>query len=334
LKVLSRHAAGLLPLFAEIVQMPSFPRERLEPVRSQMLVALKEEEDDAAEVARKLFYEVVFGSHPAHRPVEGTEATVRTLSRESLVRFHSRYYRPDNVTLVAVGDFRATQLLEQLTAAFRGWQVPGVLTRDPLPPIARQTDRRARYVTREKAQTQIVLGHLGINRGNPDYVALRVMDTILGEGVSGGFTARIPYQLRDVQGLAYSVGSSISSSAAREPGVFIAALGTEPKQAQRAVAALVKEIVRIRATPVTETELNEAVNYLASSYVFRFQTNDQLADYLQETSYYGLGANYRQRFVQDVRRVTRADVLRVARKYLDPDHYTLVVVGPDVPRAR
>src|SRR6185369_1462168 len=93
-------------------------------------------------------------------------------------------------------------------------------------------------------------------------------------------------------------------------------------------AAVLREIRRIRSEPVSETELKEAEDYLASSYVFDFQTNGQLAGYLEGVLYYGLGYNYRQQFVRDVRRVTRADVLRVARKYLDPDHLTLVVAGP------
>ncbi|HTE19790.1 MAG TPA: insulinase family protein, partial [Armatimonadota bacterium] len=177
-------------------------------------------------------------------------------------------------------------------------------------------------------QTQILLGHLGVTRLNPDYVALEVMDAILGEGVGGGFTARIPYQLRDVQGLAYTVGSSITSSVGREPGVFVSALGTDPAKEKTAVASLLKEIRRIRTAPVEEKELREAVSYLTHSFVFDFQTNTQLASYLLATQQYGLGYDYRRRFVEEVRKVTREDVLRVARKYLDPEHYTLVVVGP------
>jgi zinc protease len=329
LKTLSRSLNALLPLYAELLRRPSFPEDRLDQERSRLLVAFREEEDNAEEVAEKAFDELVYGSHPAHRPIAGTASTVRALTSEALREFHRRFYRPERCTLVAVGDFRTADLLERLTAAFGDWPKGEAGTTAPLPPLQRQHERRERRVRMEKTQTQIVLGHLGITRTNPDYLALEVMDAILGEGVSGGFTARIPYQLRDVQGLAYTVGSSITATAGREPGEFVATLGTEPAKEGAAIAALLKEIRRIRSEPVTETELREAANYLANSYVFQFQTDDQLAGYLHAVQYYGLGFNYRQQYVRDLRKVTRADVLRVAWKYLDPDHYTLVVVGPD-----
>jgi zinc protease len=328
LQTLSRYTAGLLPLYAELLASPSFPSERLEQERSRALVELKEEEDDAATVARKAFGRLVYGAHPAGRPASGTEESVRAFTREALERFHQRYYRPDAVTLVAVGDFRTSELLPRLTELFGAWKTEGRAEKQPLPAVARQQDVRSERLTMDKAQTQIVLGHLGVTRGNPDYLALKVMDTILGEGVGGGFTARIPYQLRDVQGLAYGVGSSITRGAAKEPGLFVAALGTEPKNEQKAVAALLAEIRKIRAAPVTATELKEAESYLAHSYVFDFQTNAQLAGYLDAVQYFGLGYNYRREFVERIGKVTQADVLRVAQKYLDPQHYTLVVVAP------
>jgi zinc protease len=328
LQSLSRYTAELLPLYAELLASPAFPTERLEQERSRALIELKEEEDDAATVARKAFGKLVYGAHPGARPASGTEETVRAFSREALERFHRRYYRPDAVTLVAVGDFRTAELLSRLTEVFGAWKAEGSLEKSPLPAIARQQDVRSERLTMDKAQTQIVLGHLGVTRGNPDYLALKVLDTILGEGVGGGFTARIPYQLRDVQGLAYGVGSSITRSAAKEPGLFVAALGTEPKNEQKAVAALLAEIRKIRAAPVTAIELKEAESYLAHSYVFDFQTNAQLAGYLDAVQYYGLGYNYRRDFVARIGKITQADVLRVAQRYLDPQHYTLVVVAP------
>lgn len=328
LQTLSRYTGDLLPLYAELLASPSFPSDRLEQERSRALVELKEEEDDAATVARKAFNRLVYGGHPASRPTSGTEETVRAFTPEALARFHQQYYRPDAVTLVAVGDFRIAELLPRLTEVFGAWKATSSAEKPSLPAVTRQQEVRTERLSMDKAQTQIVLGHLGVTRNSPDYLALKVMDTILGEGVGGGFTARIPYQLRDVQGLAYGVGSSITRSAAREPGVFVAALGTEPKNEQKAVAALLAEIRKIRSAPVTETELREAESYLANSYVFGFQTNAQLAGYLDAVQYFGLGYNYRREFVERVRKITQADVLRVAQKYLDPQHYTLVIVAP------
>jgi zinc protease len=334
LQSLSRHTAGLVPLFAEMLRSPSFPEARLEQEQQRLLVELKEAQDDPETVARHAFNELVYGAHPAHRPVEGTLTTVPAIGTGDLARFHQRYYRPAAVTLVAVGDFRAADLLRRLTSAFGDWEGgEPAETAAPLPAVVRQTERRTRRIMKEKAQVQILLGHLGVPRASRDFVALQVMDAILGEGVSGGFTARIPYQLRDVQGLAYGVGSSITASAGIVPGVFLASLGTEPKNERAALQALLKEVRRIRASGVTPTELRDARQFLAASAVFDYQTNDQLAAYLQTVLLYRLGYDYRRRFPGLVQAVTRAEVLGVARKYLDPEHYSLVVVGP-APRSR
>src|SRR5262249_14189175 len=157
----------------------------------------------------------------------------------------------------------------------------------------------------------------------PDYIPLEVLDTILGSGASGTFTARIPYQLRDVEGLAYTVGSSITNTASVLPGVFSASLATKPQNTDHAIAGLHRENRRIGEQPVTTKELSEAIAYLSGSYVFEFETNNQLAAYLQETELYGLGVNYRQKYLDQIRRVTREDVLRVARKHLHPDAATV-----------
>src|SRR5262249_4633295 len=111
--------------------------------------------------------------------------------------------------------------------------------------------------------------------------------------------------------------------------VFAAVMSTEPSNEEKAITALLAEIRRIRSEPVTEKELREAVNYLVNSYVFDFQTNGQLAAYLLATDYYHLGLDYRQRYPQLLRRVTREDIQRVAVQHLQPDRYTLIVVGPE-----
>jgi zinc protease len=277
----------------------------------------------------------VYGTHPAHRPVEGYERTVSKLTHDDLLRFHQSYYVPNRTTVVLVGDFSSADALRMLESLLGDWQAHDVPAAT-IPAPVRQVERRERRVTLPKEQTQVLLGHLGITRRNPDYVPLEVLDQILGTGAGGTFTARIPQQLRDVQGLAYTVGASITSTAGDDPGLFVASMGVQPKNASRAVDGLLREIRRIRAGPVTPQELADAIGYLIGSYVFDFETNDQLTDYLLEVEHYGLGINYRMRYPSLVRAVTATDLLRLARRYLDPERYSLVVVGPaaGMPSAR
>src|SRR4029077_17698885 len=130
-------------------------------------------------------------------------------------------------------------------------------------------DRRVKYITMPAQQLNIYLGHLGIERRNPDYYPLQVLDTILGGGA--GFTARIPQRLRDELGLAYTTFASITANAGIDPGRFVAFIGTSPENMKPAIEGLVNEIRRIIDDPVTAQELQDARDYLTGSFVFAFE---------------------------------------------------------------
>ncbi len=325
---LARTMAPALEVWADVLRRPTFPADKTAAERERILADIHSTADDPGQVALHAFQDLVYGAHPAHRPIEGYERTVAGLTREQLAEFHRRHFLPNQTTVVVVGEFRAVETLRLLEQLFGDWE-RGTATVAAVAPPVRQTDQRERRVTLPKVQAQVLLGHLGVARRNPDYVALEVLDMILGTGAGGTFTARIPQQLRDVQGLAYTVGASITSSAGEEPGLFLASMGVEPKNTSRAVAGLLREIRRFRERPVTSKELADAIHYITGSYVFEFETNDQLADYLLEVEHYGLGIDYRMRYPALVRAVSAADLLRLARRYLDPEHYTLVIVGPN-----
>src|SRR4051794_40067807 len=209
--------------------------------------------DDPVQVAANAFRDLVYSPHPAHRPVEGYERTVAQLTRDDLARFHDEWYVPNRTTIALVGDFRTQDALALLERLFGDWEQRSSPAAAIPAPVG-QTVRREKRLILPKEQTQILLGHLGITRRNPDYVPLVVLDMILGTGAGGTFTARIPQQLRDVQGLAYTVGASITSTAADDPGLFLASMGVQPKNTSKAIAGLLREIRRIRAEPVTPKE--------------------------------------------------------------------------------
>jgi len=152
------------------------------------------------------------------------------------------------------------------------------------------------------------------------------MDTILGS--SPGFTSRIPRILRDEQGLCYSTFSNIASSAGQDPGRFIAYIGTSPENMVHATDSILTEIRRITQEPITESELQDAIDYLTGSFVFNFETNAQVAGFMIEAEIFKLGFDYLTRYPALIRSVTREDVARVAKRYLDPDNLTIIVVGP------
>jgi zinc protease len=314
-----------LELLADLMIRPSFPQEYVDKEIERMLAEIESAQDRPQVIAGWAFNELVYQNHPLHRPSHGYPNTVEKLTRADLLDFHQRYFVPNNVILSVVGDFRVPDLLPKIEKAFGGWEAKPVKFPTYPDPI-RQTEKRVKFITMPAQQLNIYLGHLGIARTNPDYYTLQVLDTILGGGA--GFTARIPQRLRDELGLAYTTFASITMTAGLEPGRFVSFIGTSPENMKLAIDGLLNEIHRIIEEPVTEQELQDAKDYLTGSFVFAFESTPQIARFLVHAEVYRLGFDYIERYPHYIRAVTVDDISRVAKKYLDSENYTLVVVGP------
>jgi zinc protease len=314
-----------LELLADLLIRPIFPQEYVDKEKERTLAEIVSAQDRPQVVAGWAFNELVYQNHPLHRPSHGYPSTVERLTREDLLDFHRRYFVPNNIILSVVGDFQVPELLPKIEKAFGDWEANAVIF--PIyPEPTRQNTKRVKFITMPAQQLNIYLGHLGVTRTNTDYYALQVLDTILGGGA--GFTARIPQRLRDELGLAYTTFASITMTAGLDPGRFVAFIGTSPENMKLAIDELLNEIRRIIEEPVTAQELQDAKDYLTGSFVFAFESSPQIARFLVHAQVYGLGFNYIEKYPEYVRAVTVNDVSRVARKYLDSENYTLVVVGP------
>jgi zinc protease len=182
-----------LEIVADLLMTAVFPEDKVTAHIERRVAQLRSRLDAPRTKASDVFNELVFRGHPLHRPAIGYEATVKDLTRESLVEFYRRYYAPNNAMLAIVGDFNAGELKRQVADLFGQWQRVE-LQLPKVPRLTRQSEESLKYVTAPKEQVNIYMGHLGIERKSPDYYALLVMDTILGS--SPGFTSRIPRVLR------------------------------------------------------------------------------------------------------------------------------------------
>lgn len=325
-RLLSKDTALGLDVASDLLINATFPEAKVREHADRRAAQIKARLDVPRTQASDVFNEIVFQGSPQHRPPIGYEETVKRLTRGDVEQFYRRFYVPQNMMLSIAGDIDKNEVKGIVEATFgrmpraQEFEAPQV----PLP--HRQTHPIERFVAAEKEQVNVIIGHLGIERRNPDYYALLVMDTILGS--SPGFTSRIPRILRDEQGLAYTTFSNITSSAGLDPGRFIAYIGTAPENLDRAVSGLRREIARIVEEGVTAEELATAQLYLTGSFVFHFQRNSQIADFILEAELYGLGFDYLQRYPELIRATSIEDVRRVTRRYIDPQNLTTVVVGP------
>jgi len=314
-----------LELLSDLLIRPIFPQDFVDKEIERTLAEITSAKDRPQVLAGWAFNELVYQDHPLHRPSHGYPQTVEGLTRDDLLQFHRQYFVPNNVILSIVGDFKIGELLPKVEKAFGSWENRPIAF-PTYPPPVKQVGKRVRFITMPAQQLNIYLGHLGVTRTNPDYYALQVLDTILGGGA--GFTARIPQRLRDELGLAYTTFASITMTAGLDPGRFIAFIGTSPENMNLALDGLLNEIRRIIDEAVTAQELQDAQDYLTGSFVFAFESSPQIARFLVHAEVYGLGFDYIEKYPQYIRAITVEDISRVARKYLDSENYTLVVVGP------
>jgi zinc protease len=177
-------------------------------------------------------------------------------------------------------------------------------------------------IDRDLTQANIVLGHLGIRRSNPDFYAISVMNYILG---GGGFSSRLMEIVRDQQGLAYSIYSAFIPSV--QKGVFEAAVQTKNESANTVVREILEQMERIRENQVTDQELSDAIAYLTGSFPRRLDTLSKLSTFMAVVEFYNLGLDYDKKYMGYIKDVSAKDVLRVAQEYLHPDKYVLVVVA-------
>lgn len=325
-RLLSKDAGLGLDVASDLLINATFPEDKVHQDIDRRVAQIKARLDVPRTQTSDVFNEIVFEGSPQHRPPIGYESTVKTLTRADVEGFYRRYYVPENTLLAIAGDIDKDEVKRMAEAKFGQWPRSAEFETTQVPRAHRQTSPIERFVSASKEQVNVIIGHLGIERKNPDYYDLLVMDTILGS--SPGFTSRIPRVLRDEQGLAYSTFSNITSSAGLDPGRFIAYIGTAPENLDRAISGLRGEITQIVEGGVTSEELKTAKLYLTGSFVFRFQRNSQMAEFLLEAEIYGLGFDYLEKYPELIRAVSVEDVNRVTRKYIDPQNLTTVVVGP------
>ncbi|HET7697221.1 MAG TPA: pitrilysin family protein [Vicinamibacterales bacterium] len=314
--------ADALPLMADVVVRPTFPEAELNRLREERLAGLLEMQDDPEQLITAAFPRLVFGAeHRYGSPAIGTPASLKSIAVSDLEAFHAANIRPANAVLVVAGDVTADGVLPQLERAFGGWKgAEGGASPAPANPPAAAARRVYLIDTPGAAQSQIRIGGVGVPRSTPDYFALRVLNTILGEA----FTSRLNTNLREVHGYAYGAASRFDMRLSAGP--FYAAAGVQTDKTAEALKEFFVELNRIHE-PVPSDELEKAKNYLALLLPRNFETTRGTAASLAQAWIYNLPADYYTTYADRVRAVTAADVKRAADKYIVPGKVAVVIVG-------
>ena len=311
----------VLDIFADVARNPSFPKDEVEKYKTRTAAQLQQQRQSPQFLAAERFNRAVYGDHPASLLAAPPENLKRTTT-EDLARFHQTHYRPNNAMLAVVGDVTMKELLPKLERALGDWK-PGEVPKTTIPAAtAHYKEPRIYLIDRPgSVQTLLQLGNIGIERTDPDYFALLVMNRILG----GGGTARLQRNLREDKGYTYGAGSAFGGAKFR--GVFAANSSVRTEVTEGAMREFLNEFKRIRDEKVSDFDLDNAKRGLTGSFALSLEQPQLLLANIVTQKLYDLPADYWDTYPQRVAAVTADDVQRVARKYVDLDRLQVVAVG-------
>jgi zinc protease len=310
-------------LFADVALHPVFPDSELARVKRERLTHLVELSDHAPAVADRTFAAVVYGAeHPYGHPPLGTEPSVSGMTVGDVRGFYDATFIPSNATLIVIGDVTPDDVERRARTLFGAWggdSVSGDPGRVPDAPAPAAT---AIYLVdkHDAPQSSVRIGGVAVARSTPDYFPLEVMNTILG----GAFTSRLNENLREAHG--YSYGAESGFAMRRKPGPFIAEAEVVSAKTDSSLIQFMREMRAIRDT-VPAAELRKAKRYMELQLPGELETSRDIAAALVPVAVYRLPLDFYNTYQTHVAAVTQADVHRVARRYIDPAHLAIVVVG-------
>jgi zinc protease len=308
--------------FAEVLRDPVFAEEKIAVAKNQAASGIVRRNDNPTGIMFREFGKQVYGpDSPYARTPE--LSTLGNVSREDLSAFHKKYFAPNRIILGVVGDFNAKEMARQVKEVFGGWP-KGPEVKDAAAAYRSTTAPGVYYVQKDDMnQSDIIIGHLGIKKDNPDIFAVDVMN----EAWGGGFASRLFSNVRSKKGLAYAVTGGVGSDY-DYPGTFNTWMTTKTETTGAGIAALMEEIEALARNPLTDDEIKRAKDSILNSFIFHYDSKGKILRQQITYAYFGFPPDYLARYRQNIEKVTAAEVDRVAKKYIHKDQLAILVVGP------
>ena len=308
----------VLAILTDILVNPAFREEKIELAKIQQRSGISRRNDEVGGIARREFWKLMYGAaspyarHPEYN-------TIQAVTREDIVRFYKRGFYPNNTIMTVWGDFAWDEIAEKLKKTLGTWP-KGIPDIPPPPKVKYEYKYTVNFVDKPDVnQSNISLGHIGGLMSNPDYPALSVMNNILS-------WERMFKKIRTDEGLAYSVWGTYGASY-RNPGIFSCAAQTKSESTVYAIELMLEEVRRITKEEVSEDEMARAKDRYLNTYVFNFDSKSKIVNRLMTYAYNDYPMDFMETIKTGVEKVTKADVLRVAKKYLKPDKVQILIVG-------
>jgi zinc protease len=316
----------LLNLLAETLCQPTFPSDQVERLRSQLLTSLAIRNQDTADLADMAFDEILFPGHPYGVPEDGHPETIQAILIDDLRHFHEYYYRPTHMVIVVVGAVEPQQAIDAAQSTIGSWENPGPLPQTSPNAISPLAETVRRHIALPgKYQTDLIMGTHGPKRISPDYMAVSLGNSILGQF---GMMGRIGDVVREKAGLAYQASTGLSASI--DGGSWEVSAGVNPINLQRAIDLIRSELDRFTCELVTHEELEDSQANYIGRLPLSLESNAGVANALLNVERFQLGLDYYQRYPGMVQSVTPEMILEAAQRYWNLDRLAIVSSGPEL----
>jgi zinc protease len=317
---LSLYSSEILRLASEMILLPTFPENELDLYRRNTVEHLKFQRSQPSFLANEQSARLVYGEHPYSR-VSPSASDIEKLTREDLRSIHKSAFIPNNAVFIVVGDVERDEITDEINDLFGGWPASELAT-PVLPDFANRSHRSLTVVDRPgSAQSNIVLANFAIERKNPDYFRMLVMNQVLGAGAS----SRVFMNLREEKGYTYGAYTRLDTK--RLGGDFEATAEVRTAVTGDSLKEFFYELNRIRDDKVPNEELDDAKNFLTGVFPIRAETQEGMTNLIVNQLLYDLPDDYLQTYHQNVNAVSAEDVQRVAQEYVRPDEMAIVIVG-------
>jgi zinc protease len=320
LKTVSSDFAEIFELAGQILRSPTFPEAEVELERRLALQDIRSQQEQPFTIAFEQLREVMYQNHPYAMSGIGTEATMATIQRDDLVAFHQTYFRPNQIVISIAGRLTATEVVPLVEKVFGDWRSPD----DSIPALVfPQIQSFPQQISKEQQTQQaiVMLGYLACGVHAPEYAALKLLCSYLGNGLS----SRLFVELREKRGLAYDVSAFYPTRL--DVATFGVYMGTAPENTELAISGLQTEVDLLRTEELTATGLQSAKNKILGQYALGKQTNSQIAQAYGWYEILGLGIDFDRQFQEQIAAVTVKEAKLAACLYLQVPYVSLVGPG-------
>jgi zinc protease len=322
-KALAEDLDLMLGLLSDALRRPTFPADHVERLRGEILTGLAIRAHDTGYMASATFDELLYPNHPYGEDDDGTPETIAAMKRKDLVNFHQTYFAPQGMTIVIVGAVKSADAVALVEKHFGDWNAARP-ERPPLPEVPTTTGIVRKNVPLPgKSQCDVVMGCIGPQRSDSDFLDARMANNIFGVF---GMMGRLGDVVREKHGLAYYAYSQVTGGFGPGPWQIVA--GVNPKNVDFAIDLIRKEIKRLISGKVTPSELADNKSFFVGRLPLQLETNEGVAGMIESMELYGLGLDYLRRYPAMINAITRDRVQAAAAKYLDPERYAVAVAGP------